>query len=323
MAQKTFKPQMKSTDGTMIDIKIPSTSIDGIDNYVQTTDSRLSDARTPLSHTHTKSEITDFPDISKVTSVDGLSGGTITSDVTVSGILTTKGNGVELYYDTPYIDFHYGNSTDDYTSRIIEDASGQLTVHAGLIVDKKVPNNENQIMVQSDNTEASIEYKNSNGAGYSWVVGQGCASLGNVFTWYSREAGVVRMKLDSSGNLTASNNVYASSVYASSDARLKKDIEDIKFDSENIIDNIKVRQYHWKKDDKQVLNVGCIAQELQEILPEDIKNFIVNVSDDEQKTLSVNDSKLVYILIDAYQKEKAKRVALEERLKKIEERLGL
>lgn len=32
-------------------------------NYVQTTDSRLSDARTPKSHTHTKSQITDFPTI--------------------------------------------------------------------------------------------------------------------------------------------------------------------------------------------------------------------------------------------------------------------
>ena len=307
MAEKVFKPQVKDTDGTMVDIKIPSTSVDGIDNYALKT------------HTHTKADITDLGASSggSATSVDGLSGGTITSDVTVSGALTTKGNGVELYYDTPYIDFHYGNSTDDYTSRIIEDASGQLTVKAGLVVQNKIPNNENQIMVSSENGEASIEYKNSNGVGYSWVVGQGCSSLGNVFTWYSREASTVRMKLDSSGNLTTQN------VYANSDQRLKKDIEDIKFDSENIIDNIKVRQYHWKKDEKQVLNVGCIAQELQEILPEDIKNFIVNVSDDEQKTLSVNDSKLVYILIDAYQKEKAKRVALEERLKKIEERLGL
>lgn len=33
MAEKTFKPQVKNTDGTMIDIKIPSTSVDGIDNY--------------------------------------------------------------------------------------------------------------------------------------------------------------------------------------------------------------------------------------------------------------------------------------------------
>ena len=35
---------------------------------------------------------------------------------------------IEMSYSTPYIDFHYGNSTTDYTSRIIEGLSGQLTV---------------------------------------------------------------------------------------------------------------------------------------------------------------------------------------------------
>lgn len=35
-------------------------------NYVLTTDSRLSDARTPVAHTHTKSQITDFPTIPTV-----------------------------------------------------------------------------------------------------------------------------------------------------------------------------------------------------------------------------------------------------------------
>lgn len=34
---------------------------------------------------------------------------------------------IELYGSTPFIDFHYGNSTADYTSRLIEGLSGQLT----------------------------------------------------------------------------------------------------------------------------------------------------------------------------------------------------
>ena len=37
-------------------------------NYVTTDDSRLSDARTPTSHTHTKSQITDFPTIPSASS---------------------------------------------------------------------------------------------------------------------------------------------------------------------------------------------------------------------------------------------------------------
>ena len=52
------------------------------------------------------------------------SGSVTFSNVTTTG-LTTKGE-VEIYGATPHIDFHYGNSTEDNTSRIIETASGKL-----------------------------------------------------------------------------------------------------------------------------------------------------------------------------------------------------
>ncbi len=62
----------------------------------------------------------------------------ITGATKINGTLTVTGNftatggnatltAIELYRATPYIDFHYGNSTADYTSRIIEDASGRLS----------------------------------------------------------------------------------------------------------------------------------------------------------------------------------------------------
>lgn len=35
---------------------------------------------------------------------------------------------IELIASTPYIDFHYGSSSSDYTARIIQDASGQLSL---------------------------------------------------------------------------------------------------------------------------------------------------------------------------------------------------
>ena len=48
--------------------------------------------------------------------------------VTISD-LTTQGQ-VEIYGDQPHIDFHYNNSTEDHTSRIIESASGKVDVLA-------------------------------------------------------------------------------------------------------------------------------------------------------------------------------------------------
>ena len=60
-----------------------------------------------------------------------LSGGTVSGDISVSGKVSS--GGLELYHGaTPYIDFHYGNSTADYTSRIIESSSGVLSITGGL-----------------------------------------------------------------------------------------------------------------------------------------------------------------------------------------------
>lgn len=43
------------------------------------------------------------------------------------GITIQKG--FELFADNPYIDFHFGNSTSDYTARIIENTQGALTAY--------------------------------------------------------------------------------------------------------------------------------------------------------------------------------------------------
>lgn len=48
------------------------------------------------------------------------------NNIRVGGSLTVAGNGVELYHSAPYIDFHYGYSTADYTHRIMADNSTHL-----------------------------------------------------------------------------------------------------------------------------------------------------------------------------------------------------
>lgn len=59
----------------------------------------------------------------------GVTGATTqTGKLTVNNVIEQHGDGIELYYSTPHIDFHYGNSTADFTSRIIENDSGILTI---------------------------------------------------------------------------------------------------------------------------------------------------------------------------------------------------
>jgi len=58
---------------------------------------------------------------------------TFSSAITANSSTTLKG-AVEIYGSTPYIDFHFGNSTSDYTSRIIESTSGTLSIPKNLSV---------------------------------------------------------------------------------------------------------------------------------------------------------------------------------------------
>lgn len=65
-----------------------------------------------------------------------LSGGTVTGAVAFNGgfrinnaPLELMGEGIEIYHATPFIDFHYNKSSEDYTSRIIESSSGVLKIN--------------------------------------------------------------------------------------------------------------------------------------------------------------------------------------------------
>lgn len=92
-------------------------------------------------------------DRGRITTIEGKlngSGSVTFSNVTTTG-LTTKGE-VEIYGSQPHLDFHYNNSTKDYTSRIIETGSGKVDVLAtnGLF------NNGKRVALKSDFATSDI-----------------------------------------------------------------------------------------------------------------------------------------------------------------------
>ena len=93
------------------------------------------------------------------------------------------------------------------------------------------------------------------------------------------------VKLNGSGQLTAS------SFYATSDKRKKENIKE--FIPQKSILDLPVVEFDFK--DSGVHQIGCIAQDLQEICPE-------IVSADESGYLSINESKIVYLLLDEVKK---------------------
>ena len=97
------------------------------------------------------------------------------------------------------------------------------------------------------------------------------------------------------GNLSTNGNITANVFYATSDKRLKENIVDYK--PEKSILDIPVKEYSFIGDDKK--HIGFIAQDLQEIFPE-------LVTEGTDGYLAIEESKLIYLLIDEVKKLKEK-----------------
>lgn len=117
-----------------------------------------------------------------------------------------------------------------------------------------------------------------------------------------------------------STSVSAKTFYATSDKRLKENIKKSSIDCTSLINKLNIKEYNFKNDEKKQKNVGIIAQDLLDILPDDLKGFYL--SQNSEGFYSVNDSKFVYILAGAFQEEHKKRLELEARLDKIEKLLS-
>lgn len=93
---------------------------------------------------------------------------------------------------------------------------------------------------------------------------------------------------------TYSGAITAPSFTASSDKRLKENIEP--YSCNKSILNLKVKKFDFINGEKN--QIGCIAQDLQKICPE-------LVVEGEDGYLSINESKIVYLLLDEVKKLKA------------------
>ena len=103
--------------------------------------------------------------------------------------------------------------------------------------------------------------------------------------------------------------------YATSDERLKENIELSNLDFMDILNKFKIKEYNFKDDTNKQKNVGIIAQDLLKIIPEDLQKFYL--TQDSKGFYSVNDSKLVYLLIGALQQEHNTILKLEDEINKL------
>ncbi|EDX0062153.1 tail fiber domain-containing protein [Salmonella enterica] len=121
------------------------------------------------------------------------------------------------------------------------------------------------------------------------------------------------------GDFTAAAAVYCNDVYIRSDARLKINVENYEENATDKVNKLTVKTYDKVKSlsDREVIGheIGIIAQDLQEILPEAVTTSKVGSPDDPEEILTISNSAVNALLIKAVQEMSSK---MEEMSKEIE-----
>jgi hypothetical protein len=116
------------------------------------------------------------------------------------------------------------------------------------------------------------------------------------------------------GNIKVVGNVTAAAVYASSDYRIKSNIQ-LLSDTSYSIDLLNPITYINAKLGRQ--DIGFIAHEVQEHLP-----FLVNGEKDGAEYQSVNYTGIIGLLTNEIQELKKQNIVLNEKIKNIEDRIS-
>ena len=112
----------------------------------------------------------------------------------------------------------------------------------------------------------------------------------------------------------STGNLYASAFYTASDRRLKENIKDLDLNYLDLVNNINLREFSWKTDETHKPVIGAITQELRQVLPEKYVHEFIGGQETEDEYLSINDSKLVYLLIGAIQEQQKEIESLKAKI---------
>ena len=167
--------------------------------------------------------------------------------------------------------------------------------------------------VKTGDTEDSIAVGNHNHNGtYSPIITQTTGSSQYFLLGVANKTASTVTK-----TYVSSTDIYmqGGEIYAASDETLKNFGENIEVDFDKLAEIPKV-YYTWKTDADNKQQIGTSAQKLREIYPE-------LVSESEDGKLAVSYEKLSVIALSAVDKLHKENEELKERLRKIEEKLGL
>ncbi|EAW2191613.1 tail fiber domain-containing protein [Salmonella enterica subsp. enterica] len=124
---------------------------------------------------------------------------------------------------------------------------------------------------------------------------------------------------DSAGQFNASGNINCNDVYIRSDSRLKINVEDYEENAVDKVNKLTVKTYDKVKSlkDREVVGheIGIIAQDLKEILPEAVTLTNIGSPEEVEEVYTISNSAVNALLIKAVQ-EMSKRIEYLESLVK-------
>lgn len=164
-------------------------------------------------------------------------------------------------------------------------------------------------------------------AAYSLVIGRWNVTTGTTNSWVATEPLFVCGNGSNSGNtsnaltlLKSGHLTIASTLTQNSDRRLKERIRPIDSALEKVL-QLDGKYFYWndvKPHDMENEQVGLIAQEVQEVIPQ-----LVEADQSEEAYLSLNYSGLVPVLINAMKEQQAMIESQQAQIDQLTQVLGM
>jgi len=255
-------------------------------------------------------------DTSGILCIGHTSGWTSTKlDLGTSGSMRT---GERLYfYDSNRYIGRNGNNIDYYS------ASGQHTFTGNIQTSGHIDTNNlyiahggsdytpGIIFLGGNDTPGSYTYENAHiayydNAGTGTMLFEGKRAAMN---WAFNDADETLFLMASDGDFHAHQDVVAYSTSAASDKKFKENIKTIPYGLNEVLKMNPV-EFDWKEKRNKAHDIGVIAQEIEKIIPEVVKESKELNSDETFK--SVDYSKMVAVLIKAVQEQQVQIDELKE-----------
>lgn len=142
-------------------------------------------------------------------------------------------------------------------------------------------------------TNQGVEiYNNEDGTGVIHLTDGKVGNLAAIIALNAQNGNISAQSFNASGEITAQ------SFNALSDKRLKENI--VEYSPNKSILDLPIYSYNFISDEKKTKKIGCLAQDLKKICPEIVR-------EDDKGYLSIEENKIIYLLLDEVKKLK-KRV---------------